>query len=67
MFALDPSQALQNEDEYKAALAEIRPYFEGEPNEGSDEAARFDMLFMLVENYEAEHYPAAAAKATTSR
>jgi|EndMetStandDraft_7_1072992.scaffolds.fasta_scaffold5957010_1 HTH-type transcriptional regulator/antitoxin HigA len=61
MFALNPSQALQNEDEYKAALAEIRPYFEGEPNEGSDEAARFDMLFMLIENYEADHYPAAAA------
>ncbi|WP_283195934.1 hypothetical protein [Rhizobium sp. AN80A] len=67
MFASDTSQELQNENEYRAALAEIRPYFEGEPDEGSDEATRFRMLFILIENYEAEHYPAVPAKATTTR
>jgi HTH-type transcriptional regulator/antitoxin HigA len=54
MFDLNPSLPFRSEEEYRAALSEIRPYFEDEPDEGSDEAARFDMLFMRIEKHEAE-------------
>jgi HTH-type transcriptional regulator/antitoxin HigA len=36
-------------------LKEVRPYFENEPDEGTNEAAHFDAL--LIEQYEAKHYP----------
>ena len=57
MLNLKAFRTLQNEDEYNAALKEVRPYFETEPDEGSDEAAHFDALVLLIEQYEARHYP----------
>lgn len=57
MFNLKAFRTLQSEDEYNAALKEVRPYFESEPEEGSDEAAHFDALVLLIEQYEARHYP----------
>ena len=56
MLNLKAFRTLQNEDEYNAALKEVRPYFENEPDEGSDDAAHFDALVMLIEQYEARHY-----------
>nr|WP_296436514.1 transcriptional regulator [Rhizobium sp. UBA1881] len=38
-------------------MQEVRPYFENEPDEGSDAAAHFDALVLLIEQYEAKHYP----------
>ncbi|MFN8488237.1 MAG: hypothetical protein U0350_11630 [Caldilineaceae bacterium] len=43
-----------NED-YETALEEIEALWEAEP--GTPEADRLDILVMLVEAYEAEHYP----------
>ena len=57
MLDLKGFRTLQSEDEYNAALKEVRPYFENEPDEGSDEAAHFDALILLIEQYEATHYP----------
>jgi len=57
MLDLQTFRTLQSEDEYNAALKEVRPYFENEPEEGSDEAAHFDALVLLIEQYEARHYP----------
>ena len=57
MLNLKAVRTLQSEDEYNAALEEVRPYFENEPDEGSDEAAHFDALVLLIEQYEAKHYP----------
>ncbi|EJJ28363.1 helix-turn-helix domain-containing protein [Rhizobium sp. CF142] len=57
MLNLKAFRTLQSEDEYNAALKEVRPYFEDEPDEGSDEAAHFDALVLLIEQYEARHYP----------
>jgi HTH-type transcriptional regulator/antitoxin HigA len=57
MLDLKAFRTLQNEDEYNAALQEVRPYFENEPDEGSDAAAHFDALVLLIEQYEAKHYP----------
>lgn len=49
-------RTLQDEDEYQAALKAVRPYFENEPAEGTTEAAHFDALVLLIEQYEAKHY-----------
>lgn len=61
MLNLKAFRTFQSEDEYNAALQEVRPYFESEPDEGSDEAAHFDALVLLIEQYEAKHYPIATA------
>ncbi|SEI17586.1 HTH-type transcriptional regulator / antitoxin HigA [Rhizobium tibeticum] len=57
MLNLKAFRTLQSEDEYNAALKEVPPYFENEPDEGSNEAAHFDALVLLIEQYEAKHYP----------
>jgi HTH-type transcriptional regulator/antitoxin HigA len=50
-------RTLQSEDEYQAALLAVRPFFEVEPDEGSLNAARFDALVLLIEEYETRVYP----------
>lgn len=52
MLNLKAFRTLQSEDEYNAALKEVRPYFENEPEEGTEEAAHFDALVLLIEQYE---------------
>jgi HTH-type transcriptional regulator / antitoxin HigA len=47
---------IRNEADYDWALAEIERYFDDEPNPGSPEADRFDVLFALVEAYEDKHW-----------
>lgn len=44
------------EADYDWALAEVEQYFEHEPTPGTPEAARFDVLSALIENYEAKHW-----------
>lgn len=46
---------LKTEADYKEALAEIESVFNAEAN--TPEADRLDVLAMLVEAYEEEHYP----------
>lgn len=46
---------LKTEVDYKEALAEIESVFNAEAN--TPEADRLDVLAMLVEAYEEEHYP----------
>ncbi|MGK6311827.1 helix-turn-helix domain-containing protein [Neorhizobium sp. DT-125] len=50
-------RTLLNEAEYEEALRAVRPYFENEPDAGTEEAAHFDALVLLIEDYEAKHYP----------
>lgn len=57
MLDLKAFRTLQDEGEYQAALKEVRPYFDNEPEEGSGEGAHFDALVLLIEHYEARHYP----------
>lgn len=54
-------RAIRNEDDYSWALAEVEQYFDHEPEEGSPEAERFDVLSTLIEAYEAKHWPIEAA------
>lgn len=39
------------------ALAEISPYFDHQPEPGTPEADRFDVLSDLIEAYEDRHFP----------
>lgn len=48
---------LRNDDEYRAALREVSPLFDNEPEPGSEEAKAFEAMVLLIEAYEAEHYP----------
>lgn len=48
---------IRTEADYDWALAEIAPYFEVEPDAGTAEADRFDVLAALIEAYEAAKWP----------
>ncbi|MBH3391068.1 hypothetical protein I5S62_18345 [Pseudomonas putida] len=48
---------IRNEDEYRAALREVSPLFDNEPEPGTEEAEVFEAMVLLIEAYEAEHYP----------
>ncbi|HEX8048949.1 type II toxin-antitoxin system HigA family antitoxin [Rhizobium sp.] len=56
MIDLGAVRTLQNEDEYEAALKAVRPYFDNEPEADTLDAAHFDALVLLIEEYEAKHY-----------
>lgn len=48
---------LRTEADYDAALDEIERYFDREPKPGSPEADRFDLLTLVIEDYEKRHWP----------
>ena len=48
---------LRSEADYNAALKEIEKYFENEPKPGTREADRFDLLALIIEDYERKHWP----------
>jgi HTH-type transcriptional regulator/antitoxin HigA len=56
---LDPSQphVLRNEAEYEAALAEVDAILAREPDLGTPESDWLELLVVLIEFYEREHYP----------
>lgn len=48
---------IHTEQEYKSAMREVSAYFENEPEPGSTEGDRFEILLTLIEAYEAKHFP----------
>ena len=48
---------LRSEADYDAALIDIERYFEREPPPGSAEADRFDLLALVIEDYERTRWP----------
>lgn len=48
---------IHTEDDYKAVMREISAYFENEPEPGTQEGDRFEILLTLAEAYEAKHFP----------
>jgi HTH-type transcriptional regulator / antitoxin HigA len=48
---------LRSEADYDAALEEIERYFENEPKPGTPEADRFDLLALIIEDYERKRWP----------
>lgn len=56
-MARKPIRPLRSEADYEAALREIEVYFEQEPEPGSAEADRFDLLALVIEDYEEKRWP----------
>ena len=50
------SMTIATEEEYRAALREVEPYFDNEPAIDSLEAERFITLLEAIEEYENIHY-----------
>ena len=48
---------IRNAKDYKAALRELSEYFDHEPESGSEDGDRFEILATLVEAYETRHFP----------
>ncbi|MES1148862.1 MAG: XRE family transcriptional regulator [Bradyrhizobium guangdongense] len=48
---------LRSESDYGAALDEIERYFENEPKPGTPDGDRFDLLALVIEDYERKHWP----------
>ena len=48
---------IKTEADYDRALAEIERYFDAEPELGSPESQRFDVLASLIEHYEGRVWP----------
>jgi HTH-type transcriptional regulator/antitoxin HigA len=48
---------LRSEADYDAALDEIERYFETEPKPETPEADRFDLLALIIEDYERRRWP----------
>jgi HTH-type transcriptional regulator/antitoxin HigA len=48
---------LRSDADYDVALEEIERYFEKEPKPGTSEADRFDLLALIIEDYERKRWP----------
>jgi HTH-type transcriptional regulator / antitoxin HigA len=56
-MAKEITRPLRNEADYEAAVDEIERYFDRPPKSGSPDADRFDLLSLVVEDYERERSP----------
>ena len=59
-MAKKPIRPLRTKADHEAALDEIEAYFDKEPKSGSPEADRFDLLALVIEDYEKKHWPIAS-------
>lgn len=48
---------IHTEADYKAVLREVSAYFDNEPEPGTEDGDRFEILLTLVEAYEAKQFP----------
>jgi HTH-type transcriptional regulator/antitoxin HigA len=48
---------LHTEADYDMALKQIERYFESEPKPGTPEADRFDLLALIIQDYERKRWP----------
>lgn len=51
---------IRTQTDHKAALRELSAYFDNEPEPGTADGDRFEILATLVEAYEARHFPVQA-------
>lgn len=52
-----PVRPLRTEADYRAALDAIESYFDNEPKPRTPAADRFDLLALVIEDYEKKHWP----------
>ena len=57
---------IRSEADYDAALTEIEQHFDQEPDPGSPEADRFDVLAALIGAYEQKHWSIEAPDAVSA-
>lgn len=48
---------IRTEEDYQATLREVSVFFDAEPEPGSPEGDRFEVLLTLLEAYEAKRFP----------
>ena len=48
---------IRTESDYQAVLREVSEYFDNEPEPGTEDGDRFEILLTLVEAYEAKQFP----------
>ncbi|HHQ6628030.1 helix-turn-helix domain-containing protein [Serratia sp. T13T92] len=48
---------IRNEDDYNAAVKAISPLFDNEPAMDTPEGDYFEIMCLLIEEYEKKHYP----------
>lgn len=48
---------IHNEAEYESALDLVERYFDEEPRKGTAEADRFDLMALVIDDYERRHWP----------
>ena len=48
---------IHTEEDYQAVMREVAAFFDNEPESGSPEGDRFEVLLTLVEAYESKHFP----------
>jgi HTH-type transcriptional regulator/antitoxin HigA len=48
---------IRSDADYRKALDAVSPFFDKVPEEGTEEADRFEVLVTLIEAYEARHFP----------
>ena len=48
---------IRTEDDYRAAMQAVSAFFDHEPEPGSLDGDRFEILLTLVDAYEAKHFP----------
>ncbi|MEO8411468.1 MAG: transcriptional regulator [Propionivibrio sp.] len=48
---------IHSENDYHASLRDLSTYFDDEPEPGTPDGERFEVLLTLVEAYEARHFP----------
>ena len=48
---------IRTKADYKRSLREVSAYFDNEPQPGSEDGDRFEILATLVEAYESKHFP----------
>lgn len=56
-----PIRLLHSDADHAAALAEYETYFDAEPVPGSEAADRFELLGLVIADYEARRWPIKAA------
>ncbi|MFL0806447.1 MAG: ImmA/IrrE family metallo-endopeptidase [Oceanobacter sp.] len=54
---MNPIKIIKNDDEHQCALARLDALFDLDPAEGSEAADELELLAMLIEQYEAAHFP----------
>jgi HTH-type transcriptional regulator/antitoxin HigA len=48
---------IRTDQDYRAALKEVSAWFDHEPEPGTLEGDRFDVMVTLIEAYESKHFP----------